>query len=127
MPAIANIVVADATPANHTLIPLSASMASSQWMEKSAATYEGNTRLTLGMSPPTAQRPTTRNSVKFYVPIERTVDDAVVVADTIIFTLDQVVAKTVSDAEALKAFTMFKNLIGHTIVQSYLAGREPVY
>jgi hypothetical protein len=127
MPAIANIVVADATPTNHTLVPLAASMQSSMWAETTATNYEGNVRLNLGMSPPSSQRPTTRNTLSFHVPMERTVDGVIVVEDVVLFTVSQVVAKTCSAAEALKAYTLFKNLVAHTTVQSYFAGREPVY
>lgn len=127
MPAITNIVVADATPTNHTLIPMSASMANSQWMEKSAATFEGNTRVVAKMNPPTSQRPTTRNIITLNVPLERDVDGVTVVGDVIIFEVNQVIAKTVSDAEALRAYAIFKNLIAHATIQSYLAAREPVY
>jgi hypothetical protein len=127
MPAIANIVVADATPTDHTLVPLSAFMANSQWSERSAAIFEGNARVMLGMSPPTSQRPTTRNVLKLYVPVEQEVDGVTVVTDTILFTLDHVLSKTVSDADALKAYTMFKNLVAHATVQSYMASREPAY
>jgi hypothetical protein len=106
---------------------MAASVAKSQWMEKSGTIYEGNARLDLAMSLPSASRPTTRNTAVFYIPLERVVDGVTVVEDTIIFNVSQVIARTVTDAEALKAYTMFKNLMAHATVQSYLAGREPVY
>lgn len=127
MPAIANIVVADATPENHTLIPQTASMANSTWIEASAATYEGNARVTAAMSPPVAQRPTTRSSFKCSFPIEREVDGITAVGDVIIFNVEQVIAKTVSQAEADQVYAMFKNLMASSIVESYFADRLPAY
>lgn len=127
MPAIANIIVADATPTNHTLVPQQAAMALSTWMAKEAATYEGNPRLAVTMSPPSKARPTTRVKLTFTVPFERTVDGVVVVPDAYIFIGEAVISSALSDAEALKAFTMSKNLMAHATVQSYLASREPVY
>lgn len=127
MPAIDNIVVADATPTNHTLAPITASMAASEWMEDAAVTYDGNARLKMSMSPPTSQRPTTRNKLDFYVPLEREVDGVTVVTDVIIFNLNHVVAKTVSNEEAAKAYALFKNLVANSTVESYLSARKPAY
>lgn len=127
MPAIANIVVADATPANHTFVPQQAAMALSTWMETAAATYEGNARIAVTMSPPSKARATTRERLTLAVPFERTVESVVTVPDTIIFTLDAVIPSACSAAEALKAYTMLKNLVAHSVVQAYIASREPVY
>jgi hypothetical protein len=127
MPAIANIVVADATPTDHTLVPITASMALSEWMEDAADTYEGNARVRASMSPPTSQRPTTRNKVDLFVPLEREVDGVTVVTDVIIFNLSHVIAKTCTSDEAAKAYAMFKNLVAHSTVESYLSARKPAY
>lgn len=127
MPAIANIVVADATPTNHTLIPQQAALALSTWMAKEAATYEGNPRAALQMSPPSKVRPTSRVKVTLAIPFERTVDAVVTVPDTITFFVDAVIPSSCSDAEAEKAYVMFKNLMAHATVEAYLADREAVY
>lgn len=127
MPSTANIVIADATPANHTLTPQQAGMALSTWKADEAATYAGNPRLAVSMSPPSKARPTTREKLTFTVPFERTVEGIITVPDSIIYTVDVVVPSACSNAEALKAYAMFKNLMANTLVQSYFAGREPVF
>lgn len=127
MPSIANIVVADATPANHTFIPLSAAMALSTWAAREAATFEGNPRFAAVMSPPSSARKTSRVKTILTVPFERTDGSIVTVPDTIIFTVEAVIPSSCSDAEALKVFTMQKNLFANSIVQAYFAGREPAY
>lgn len=127
MPAISNIVVADATPANHTFLPQQAALALSTWAAREAATFEGNPRLAVSMSNPSKVRPTSRIKINFTLPFERTVDGLISVPDTIIYTVEAVVPAACSDAEALKGFTMLKNLVAHTVIQSYLASREPTW
>lgn len=127
MPSTANIVVADATPTNHTFKPLSASLALSTWAEFDATIYEGNARLSIALSNPTATRKTSRLKQVLSYPFERTVDGIVTVPDTILYTVEAVLPSACSAAEALEAYTVFKNLWANTLVQSYFASREPVY
>lgn len=127
MPAIANIVIADNVPANHTFKPLSASLPLSTWAETTATTYNGNSRLAVSMSNPSSSRKTTRIKAVLSLPIERTVDGIVVVDDTILYTVEAVIPATCSAVEALKAYALFKNLSASTVMQSFFADREPVY
>lgn len=127
MPSTANIVIADAVPANHTLLPQQAGMALSTWKANEAATYAGNMRLATVMSAPSKARPTTRDKLTFAVPFERTIEGIITVPDTIIYAVDAVIPSTCSDAESLKAFTLFKNLFGNAIIQAFFAGREPTW
>lgn len=127
MPATSNIVIADAVPTNHTLKPLSASLGLSTWAETSATTYEGNARLAIAMSNPTSTRKTTRLKMTFTMPVERTVDSVVRVADTITYILEAIIPATCSETEAIKAQTMWKNLQSNALVIAYQAQREPVY
>lgn len=127
MPAIANIVIADNVPADHTFKPLSASLPLSTWAETTATTYDGNSRLAVSMSNPSASRKTTRTKAILTFPIERTVDSVVVVDDTILYTVEAVIPASCSAGEALKVYTLFKNLAAHTVMQDFFANREPVY
>lgn len=127
MPAIGNVVIADAVPANHTLVPLAASMAMSNWAENSASIYDGNARLAITMSPPSAARKSTRNKVTLTVPILGTVDGLTTVARTMIFTLEGVIPSDCTAAEAANGYAMMKNLAAHATVQSYFADRVPVF
>lgn len=79
------------------------------------------------MSNPSATRRTSRTKAVLTIPFERTVNGIVVVADTILFTIEGVVPATCSAAEALKAYTMLKNTASHPVLQSYFADREPAY
>jgi hypothetical protein len=127
MPATANIVIADNVPSNHTLVPQTATMGLSSWIGTAASTFDGNLRLALTMSPPSKSRATTRIKESFVVPFERDVDGVILVQDSISFFTDAVIPKTVSAAEALKAYTLWKNLQANAFIQAYLANREPAY
>jgi hypothetical protein len=127
MPAINNIVIADAAPANHTLAPQQAAMALSLWQAAEAATYGGNTRLAVTMSPPSKTRATTRIKGTLTVPHERTVEGVVSVPDTSIYTFEAVIPSAVSAAEAADGYALFKNLVAHATVQAYVADRTAVW
>jgi hypothetical protein len=102
-------------------------MALSSWIGTDASTYDGNLRLALTMSPPGKTRQTTRIRESFAVPFERDVDGVILVQDTVSFFTDVVIPKTVSSAEALKAFTLWKNLQANAFITAYFASREPAY
>lgn len=72
MAAISNYVVADATPTNQTLYPLTASLPSSRWTARSAATVAGNRTLEIKCSLATARRATDRFTVLYARPAEVT-------------------------------------------------------
>lgn len=127
MPAIANIVVADATPTNHTFKPQSASMALSTWAETSATTFEGNGRIAIAMSPPSSTRKTSRIKLTLHLPVERTVDGVVKVTDTCLYTLEGVIPATCSASEAEQSFTILQNLVASTLAEAYFASREPAW
>lgn len=127
MPAIANIVVADATPVNHTFEPQSASLALSTWAEETATTFEGNGRIAVAMSNPTSTRKTSRIKINYAQPIERDVDGVVKVTDTILYTFEAVLPSSCSMDEAELAYTVACNILGSTQIASYLVNRKPVY
>lgn len=127
MPAIGNIVVADNTPANHTLEPISASVALSSWAQTDASVFDGNKRLAVSMSLPNAARKTFRTKHVLTVPVIEVVDGVDKVVDTMIFTIESVVPQTVSAANALHGYKMLDSYVGGATCQAYIAGRSPVY
>lgn len=125
MPAISNIVIANAVPVNLTLNPLSASLALSTWQQKDAAIFDGNARLAMALSMPSSSRKTARAKVTLTIPVIRTYDDVPRVDDSMIFTMEGVVPSSISAEEALNGYTYGKNLFAHAVVQALFANREP--
>jgi hypothetical protein len=79
MSAIANLVVADATPANKTLYPLSASIASCLYNERAANSVAGNRTADVRLSLASSRRKTDRITVVYASPKEAQVDGVWVV------------------------------------------------
>jgi hypothetical protein len=74
MAAISTVVIADAVPANKTLYPLSASMASSTYNERAANTIGGNRSLEVRLSLAHSKRPTDRVTTVYASPKEVQID-----------------------------------------------------
>lgn len=127
MPAIANVVVADATPTNHTLYPLSAAIASSRFNERAAHTVAGNRALEIKLALANATRPTDRVTVLYSAPYEVLQDGAYVVNDIMRFSGEFVLATTIPSDIREDFVTEVKNLMAHALVMSYARDRDPCY
>jgi hypothetical protein len=127
MPAIANVVVADATPANKTLYPMSASVASSKFLERAANIAAGNRSLELKMSLAAGTRKTDRITVLYARPYEVLVDGVYVVNDVMRFSGEFVIAESVPTTERNHFATEVKNLMALAGIAGYVANRDPYY
>lgn len=127
MPATGNIVVADATPTNHTFEPLTASLASSTWRASDNSTADGKSRLAMLMSPPSTARRTEKDTISLVVPIEGTVDGVVQVVRILFSDTKFTIPSDATDADRAKLYAMHKNLMAHATVQSYVQDGKPVY
>lgn len=127
MPAIANVVIADATPANKTLYPISASVASSKFMERAANVAAGNRILELKMSLATAQRLTDRATVLYARPYEVQTAGVWGVASTARFAGEFVIPTDMPATERGHFWAEVKNLVALAMIQSYVKDRDPCY
>lgn len=127
MPAISNVVVADATPTNHTLYPLSASIASSRFNERAANTVAGNRSLEIKLALANATRPTDRVTVLYAAPYEVLLDGAYVVNDIMRFSGEFVLATSIPSGIREDFATEVKNLMAHALLMSYVRDRDPCY
>lgn len=127
MPAIGNIVVADATPTNHTFEPMTASMALSTWRASDNTTQDGKSRLTMAMSAASSARRTEKDTISLVVPIEGTVDGVVQVVRTLYSDTKFTIPVDATDADRAKFYALHKNLMAHATVQSYVQDGKCVY
>lgn len=127
MPDTANIVLTDDNAIDHTLVPMSASLAKATWIGNDAITYAGNRTVEMSLSNPTKSRQTSRVVINFASPMETTVDGLTSVNDTFRLSISGVIPAAATDAEALSFYTEALDLFGDTLVASYLASRRPVY
>lgn len=126
MSAIANVVIADAVPANKTLYPLSAGIAESVWQERAAVSMAGNRRLSAGVSLSHSKRPTDRVNVLFKCPKEALVDGLTTVVNTGVFEGHLVIPEDWTDTERNNFATEVANLMTNAVVKD-LARRNVPY
>lgn len=127
MPAISSLVIADATPANKTLYPLSASIASSRYMERAANLAAGNKSAELKMSLATTARPTDRITALYAHPFEAQVDGVWVVQNVGRMAVEFVIPADWTTTERGHFFALCKNYVAHATVQAYVRDRDPNY
>jgi hypothetical protein len=127
MPAIGQIVVADATPTNHTFDPISASVGSSQWVTGNALTYAGNETIEVKMARPTATRKTTRVTVLFAKPIEVTNDGITTVTDIARANMEFIIPTGMTTDDAGHFHKEVANLLDASVIQSYIKDRKPAF
>lgn len=127
MPAIASVVLADATPANHTLYPMSASIASSRFMARDGNTAAGNRALEIKLALASKTRATDRVTILYAAPYEVLQDGAYVVDDILRFSGEFVIAQSVPVAFRNHFVTEVKNLMAHALITSYVKDRDPCF
>lgn len=127
LPAIGNLVVADATPANKTLYPLSASIGSSRFSARDAATVAGNRSLEYKMSLASSARVTDRITLLYARPYEVTEAGIVIVQSIARAAIEFVVPASLPVTERGHFWAEVKNLVALAATQSYVKDRDPMY
>jgi hypothetical protein len=127
MTAVANLVIADATPANKTLYPLSASIASSKFIERAANTALGNRSAEFKLSLASSARVTDRVTLLYARPIEVLVDGAYTVDSIARMAVELVIPANWTTTERGHFWAECKNLMALAGVQSYVKDLDPFY
>lgn len=128
MPTASTIVIADSTPTNRTYSPVQISPSFSMLLDKSTAqTADGQAQVILGFSLGTSKRPTDRAVVRHNFPIEREVDGVWTVVGTARFIGEWIVPTLMTPTERNHFEALTDNLVGHAVVEGYVADRDPFY
>lgn len=127
MPTVTNIVLADSVPANHTFQPVSVTTAASVLIDRATNIAEGNPTLILGFNMANTKRKTDRVDVRLNFPIERQVDGVWVVTDTARFIGQWIVPVSMTQTERDNFEALADNLVSHSVVEGYIADRNPFY
>lgn len=123
MSTIANLVIADATPTNHTFYPIKSGL-DSQWITHEGANALVQGKLVLGSSLASAARSTDKFKVNYSWPFAKTVDDVVTVRSTPRFLADVIVPDDMTVAERLMFWTMVRNVLAATLVAAHITDRD---
>jgi len=127
MPAFANIVLADATPANHTFAPVRVEGGVAYHEDRDSTTSAGYKTLTLEMSRATSNRPTNRIRVRLNIPYEYTADGVVLIRSTARHIGDTVLPDDMSTTERGHFAAILESAYAHSVVSGYIASLDPEY
>lgn len=127
MAAIANFVVADATPTNTTLYPLRAGLESSIWVGRGAATVAGNRKLETKLSLATARRKTDRVTVLFASPREVLVDANTLVQDVARFAGEFVIPDTWTETQRNNFAHEVASTVAAAVIKNIVKNRDVPY
>lgn len=127
MPAIANVVVADATPANTTLYPISASVGSSRFLERGGVLAAANRSLELKLALANKTRATDRVTVLFARPYAVLEDGVYVVRDVMRFNGEFVISENIPADVRNHFYSEVASLFGTTLLRGYVKDRDPCY
>lgn len=123
MSTIANIVVADATPTNHTFYPIRSGM-DSQWITHEGANALVQSKLQATASLASATRATDKFKLNFALPFPKTVDGVVTVRSTPRAILDVILPDDMTAAERLMFWTMYRNACAATLIAALITDRD---
>lgn len=127
MPAAANIVIADATPANHTFAPMTVNGGAAVFEDRDSNTSAGFKQLLLSMSRATASRPTNRVNIRLNVPYEQLVDGAYTIRSIARLSADVVLPDDMSATERDHFAALCKNAFAHATIVGYVGDLDVVY
>jgi hypothetical protein len=127
MPLASTVVIADATPTNHTFSPVQVSTQKALLLDKSTSIPASNKTMVLKFNLANANRATDRIRQELHAPIEQTIDFIVSVRSTPRFLADWVMPADMDDAERENFVAMVVSFIGHAITEAYARSRDPMY
>lgn len=123
MSTIANIVVADATPTNHTFYPIRSGM-DSQWITHEGANALVQSKLQVTTSLASATRATDKFKLNFAFPYPKTVDGVITVRSTPRVITDVIIPDDMTAAERLQFWTMYRNSVAASLIAALMTDRD---
>lgn len=127
MPAATTIVLADATPANHTFSPLSTDGGVALLEDRDSTTSAGFKTLLLTLKKANGARSTNRVNIRLNVPYEQTIDGAVSIRSVARLSADVVIPDDMTGTERDHFAALVKNAFANAIVTGYIADLDPLY
>lgn len=128
MPSASSLVLNDGTN-DKTYVPVAVSAEKSLFVDRSSDTAAGNSKLILGLSEASKQRPTHRVTIRFDKPVEYTDTDtgvtSVLCEPRVV--VDVVLPWTMTDAQRVVFWNLFQAAIANSTVAGYVESLEPVW
>jgi len=125
MTTIANIVLADSVPANHTFVPVQASDKLARWVDRDSTTSAGSKVLKASLSESSSGRPTNRVLIALEVPREQTVDGVTTVYCTDRVNIEFIMHETDTLLHREDLLALAQSALAHATVVAYVEDLEP--
>lgn len=131
MAIIANLVLADgqATPVNHTFIPVGVKNAIAQWKDKSSGVPAGYTTITYGLREPSKVYPAYKVSAKVALPVLETSPAFLVPtkAYELLLTIEAVLPDRCTDQNRKDLYAYGVALLGNALLSNGIKNTEGVW
>jgi len=125
MTTLANIVLADASAANHTFVPIEGGLKLSRWVDRDSTTSAGSKQLKASLSESSSGRPTNRVMISLEIPREQTVDSVTTVYATDRVNMEFIMHETDTSAMRDDVLAFAKNALANAAVAAYIEDLEP--
>lgn len=127
MPAAANIVLADATPANHTFAPVSVSDGVAVHEDRDSTTSAGWKTLYLKLKRAVSGRATNRVEVRLNVPYEQTIEGVVSIRSTARHVGETILPDDMTASERNHFATLLANAYANAVIKGYAKDLDPEF
>lgn len=125
MTTLANIVLADSVPANHTFVPVEGGGRLSRWVDRDSITSAGSKQLKASISESSSGRPTNRVLLSLEVPREQTVDGVTTVYATDRVNMEFIMHETDTLTMRKDLLALATSAISHVDLEAYVEDLEP--
>lgn len=126
MTTAANLVLADSVPANHTFVPVEASVKLARWLDRDGITSAGSKVAKASLSESSSQRETNRVLISLEVPREQTVDGVTTVYATDRVNMEFILHETDTVLMRTNVHALASSLLNHADIKKYVTTLEPV-
>lgn len=124
MTTLANIVLADSVPANHTFVPVKA-VPHAELADRDSVTSAGSKRMKMSLSESSSGRPTNRVLISLEVPREQTVDGVTTVYATDRVNCEFIMHETDTSTHRADLMALAQSMLSHATVVAYIEDLEP--
>lgn len=126
MSALANLVIADNTPTNHTFAPVAREAGILRFVNRESSTQAGNMLASLSLTYASKGKSVNRVRTAFVHPFEVSIDGVQTVRDFAQVNTDFILPVGMTAAELLRFGTMHKNMQALAAVYAYYASLDPM-
>lgn len=125
MTTIANLVLADSVPANHTFVPVESGLKLSRWVDRDGITSAGSKVAKASLSESSKARETNRVLLSLEIPREQTADGVTTVYATDRVNMEFILHETDTVLMRTNVHALASSMLNHADIKKYITILEP--